>query len=878
MPKLSNKKIRNLRILAIFLAVVILCCVFFGVSSLRAKGLKKYLKEVPMTFSIKPLETSKIDAADSSNFTELNPIGENAHKVAENEFLILYIEDDYSGIRVYDKKTQKSWYSVVSDDGILENPDISEMYKDSMKSFFTFSYIDLSSGSTKLTNTSSIKEEFHTDENSVFGGVRLVYDFTKLNITISVDITIDGGSLVVNIPEDGIKENKPKKDKSENKVDKKVEEVTDICTQIKDAAEKNSQMRSNEKLLIDMSVDEIMSSLVNISSQAASGYVEELNYDNISTTLDTLSIVSLIYEDINSLFEKLTAEIDVLRSLTAEVSDNRCSGLIELSVLPYFGAQKLGEDGYAFYPDGCGAISYFNVSHPLLSGTYTQRVYDRDRNDVSYIEDEEGNIFINSTTVPVYGIKSGDSAFLAMITEGEYDSQINYIPCTISQNIATAYGSYIMRQMSSVVNSSSNTVSTYDEDLIKTNRTTRYVFLQDEKANYSGMAATYRDYLKDTNQLQVSSVMKKEKMPLALDFFIGYDTEKKGMNDSYISITSFDGIKNFVQKLDKKGINNQFLYLDNWKENYGNCLVTDFVPSKEAGGKNSLSELSEYIKNSKNHLILEGQYVETAEEKLNSAERDVAIVKTKSLLNFLNDGMAMLNPTFVYNKTKKVGLNSIEELGINTFDMGDMSRSLYFDYNENAVSNREGTANIFRQLANDVSNEKECVVGENANAYIYGMLDWNRDVPENGSNFLYTDETVPFIQMVLHGSMIYTGTPFNEVFDEQQQLLKAVEYGYIPSYYLTEESPIEISTAGLSGFYSTQFTTWENKICETYETLNNDLNEVWNKTIVSHEKVEEDVYSVLYENGVKIIVNYTENDVTVDGSQIKALDYCVIKN
>lgn len=878
MSKLSNKKIRYLRLFSVFLAAVVLCVAVFGVSALRNAGLQSSLKEVPITVNIKSLSTPKNNAADKTSFTELNPLGENAHKVAENEQLILYIEDDYSGIRVYDKVSGAVWNSVVSDKSVLENPKISDIYKDSMQSFFTFSYVDLSSGSTKLTNTSSSKEETEIEETPIFGGVRLTFVFTKLNITISVDISLENGSLIISVPDDGIKENMPDDGSGANEIDKKIKSANSICTKIKNLAEKNSEMTSSEKMLVDMSIGEVMSSLVNISSQAVSGAVEDLNYENISTNLDTLSIVSIIYDDINDLCEKLKTEVSDLQKLTADASENRSSGLIELSVLPYFGAQLLGTDGYAFYPDGCGAISKFNISHPELSGTYSQRVDDRDRNDASYTGDQDGNTYLSPVTIPVYGLKADNSAFLAIITDGEYDSQINFSPCTVSQNVATVYGSFYIRQMSSIVNSNSDAVSTYDEDRIKSDRTTRYVFLQGENADYSGMAAAYRDYLKETEQLEKSSVMESKEMPLALDFFIGLDTEKNGLTDSYISMTTFSGIETFVKSIEEQGVSNLAVYLDNWKDDNGNSLITGYKASKAAGGKKALKELADYMQSKDYLLTLEGQYAETEENDMNSAERDVAAVKTKSSLNFLCGETALLNPTYLYNRITKLGINSLGELGVNAFDMGDMSRSLYFDYNEAAVCNRSETAKIFSQIANEISDKNYGLVGQNANAYLYSVLAWNREVPETDSGFLYTDEAIPFVQMILHGNMVYTGTPFNDVYDERQQLLKAVEYGYIPSYYLTEKSPLEISTAGLQGFYSTEYSVWESEICDTYKSFNKDLGEVWNQIIVKHEKLSDDVYSVSYENGISIIVNYGTEEITVDGIQIDALGYRLVKS
>ncbi len=881
MQTLSNRKIKYLRLLAIFVALVIVVVTTFGVSALRNNALRSSMGAVNINTTAKTLPVNETDAANISAFSDFNPLGDGAHKVAENDSLILYVEDNKSGIRVYDKTSQKAWYSNVTDMSVLGNENISEDYKTAMQSFMTFSYIDLTVNNTKLTQTSSKAETHNVTEETVFGGVRLKFDFEDLNIKIYVDVTLDGESLIVSIPEDGIIENQPS-DNSDitAEINKKIDESNKLCKKIKDFAGKNG-ISSSEKMLIEMSADEIMGVLVNISSQSVSGAVDDLNYDTISMSMDNLILMASMYDELNTLQQDLQTNINKLRDLTAKVSDNRCSGIVELAVLPYFGSQTYGTEGYAFYPDGCGAISYFNVSHPILSGTYEQRVYDRDRNDASYVEASDSNTdsgleYFSPVSIPVYGVKASNSAFVAVITDDAFDAQINYTPCTLKQNLASIYGSFYLRQMSSVVNSSSETISTYDKQQINSIRSIRYWFLNDDKADYSGMAEIYRNYLQETEQLNKTGIMQNDELPMALTFFVGTETGSNSMNKEYVTMSTFNGIKDFVKKLNDRGVNNTLLYLDNWDDGEGMNSIIKGKVSAEAGGKSGLKELSEYMKEKNHPLFLENCLAEAIKSGVNSAQLDIVTVKNKSLLTLNYDDKVLYNPTYIYNRMLTTSKNALEKLGVNGYDMGDTASLLYFDYNKEAVTDRTGTAAIFRQLSADASDIWDYVSGENANSYQYSWLTWNRNVPEEDSGFLYTDETVPFIQMVIHGSMIYTGTPFNEVYNADKQFLKAVEYGYIPNYFLTEESPLELAGQGMDDFYSTQCSVWEQQILSTYETYKNDFAKLWNKTIVSHEKLSENVYSTEYECGTKVIVNYNNEAATVLGITVEALDYTVV--
>ncbi len=880
MQKLSNRKIKYLRLLAVLVVLIIVVVTAFGISALRNAGLRSSMLKVDVTALPKELPIDNKDAADSSAFTEENSLGDGAHKVAENESLILYIEDDYSGIRVYDKVSKHGWYSRVLDNNVLENGDISDTYKAAMQSFMTFSYIDLSANNTKVTETASNSEVHTVEESKIFGGAKLTFIFSELNLTVAVNVTIDGSSLQVEVLDKEIIENQPDKGGDNvKKINEKIKLSNSLCSDIKNFAA-NGNLTSSEKMLIEMSADEIMKILVSISGQVDSGAVDDYLYSSISMSMDSLMIMAYDYDELNELYNELQTTIAVLQELTLSASANRCTGITELAVLPYFGNQILGTDGYAFYPDGSGAISYFDVIHPTLSGEYAQRVYDRDRNDASFVDtsnsnDTSGLDYISPTTVPVYGVKANNSAFVAVITKGDYEAQINYVPCTAILNISNVYGSFHLRQMSSVVNSSSATINTYDTNRTVSDWTTRYWFLQEEKANYSGMAETYRNYLMETEQLKKASIMDSEQLPLVLMFYIGLETESQGLNSDYITMSTFEGVQNYIDKLSKEGIKNQLLYLDNWFLEDINSIVRG-EPSKEAGGQKAINELANYMNEKKFPLILENSLVEAAVDDVNSAQMDIVTVKNKSLLTLKYDNTVLFNPTYVYNRAMTTSKTALQKIGVNGWDMGDTSKALYFDYNSDAVSNRAGTAAIFKQLSNDAGNVWNYISGENVNSYLLNELSWNRSVPEKDSGFLYTDEPVPFIQMLIHGSMIYTGTPFNEIYDAEKQLLKAIEYGYVPSYFLTEESPLEISGEGLDHFYSTQCSVLEEDIINTYKKYNNDLSDIWNRTIINHERLSENVFCTTYDEGTKVIVNYSNKDIEALGVTVGAESYTVL--
>ena len=143
---------------------------------------------------------------------------------------------------------------------------------------------------------------------------------------------------------------------------------------------------------------------------------------------------------------------------------------------------------------------------------------------------------------------------------------------------------------------------------------------------------------------------------------------------------------------------------------------------------------------------------------------------------------------------------------------------------------------------------------------------------------MYSDADVPFYQIVMHGSVVYTGDGFNYMYNASQQDLKYIEYGYIPFFILTEEEPYELRLSGLKhNFYSTVIDDWYSRIVETYKRYSEDFGDIWNVEIQSHERLSNTVSCTTYANGVKVYVNYALTEQTVNGVTIGAEGYKVVR-
>ncbi len=53
--------------------------------------------------------------------------------------------------------------------------------------------------------------------------------------------------------------------------------------------------------------------------------------------------------------------------------------------------------------------------------------------------------------------------------------------------------------------------------------------------------------------------------------------------------------------------------------------------------------------------------------------------------------------------------------------------------------------------------------------------------------------------------------------------------------------------------------------------------DIYHEPIADHEQLDEQLFQTTYENGVQVIVNYSQNPATVNGETIEGFDYVVMK-
>jgi uncharacterized protein Usg len=161
--------------------------------------------------------------------------------------------------------------------------------------------------------------------------------------------------------------------------------------------------------------------------------------------------------------------------------------LNSLSVLPYFGAGSVDDEGYMFIPDGSGALIYFNRSAPLAE-PYSRRVYGQDHAAVPLRE--YSSMLKEQIYLPVFGVVKGGQAFLAIIEEGDASSRIEAMLPGMRDSYNKVWASFEVRAAARVnmqaegelIHLRQLSLLMYQARLNQNDIALRYVFLPEEES------------------------------------------------------------------------------------------------------------------------------------------------------------------------------------------------------------------------------------------------------------------------------------------------------------------------------------------------------------------------------------------------------------
>ncbi len=218
-------------------------------------------------------------------------------------------------------------------------------------------------------------------------------------------------------------------------------------------------------------------------------------------------------------------------------------------------------------------------------------------------------------------------------------------------------------------------------------------------------------------------------------------------------------------------------------------------------------------------------------------------------------------------KMKNVGV-----AGVSLRDLGDCLQS---DKKRTEIIDRNQAMYIVEAQLEKIDGLGKNVMISGGNDYALAYAQDVINAPISHNDYFLVDEEVPFYEMLLHGSIDYTGNAINlsDTYDKTDIVLRLVEYGASPHFTFTWEDSSKMKYSGLNRYYATTYKNWKDDATVIYGEVNEALKHVSGQTITSHEILENGVRKVTYSNGITYYINTSGKEQQADGIVIPARSY-----
>lgn len=551
-------------------------------------------------------------------------------------------------------------------------------------------------------------------------------------------------------------------------------------------------------------------------------------------------------------------------------------------VFPLLGSSRLGEkEGYMFVPDGNGALIYLDDKDGRFDSGYVQKVYGSDIGvGESYVlsllwGSYETHNDPEMILAPVYGMVHTDDGmgYLAVIESGDEEASIYATP-------NGAYSDYnwitaAFRKCTTYIQPTSNSGGSVTKvtDRIQYDINVRYMFVDGENANYTGLAKRYRDYLLEKDEL----VKVEDNFKVRLDF-LGLDVENWMLWKKDAPVTTVDNIREIYADLENEGVTDILSIYKGWQDGgIFDLPVTSYDVDSSIGGAGELSKLMDECesKNIDFYLFTDGVRANTE-----TGNTTFDTVKKMDKRLYTQDTYQNVYREFVYWTPQK-SLENLQTLqknfnkkGVDRIALSEIGNTMFTYTMGDTMQTRRVSRYLYEEALRQTSEAMDLMLEAPVQCY-WQYAKAIVDMPIADSDYIYTDQSVPFLSIALKGILPMYGDYVNFEANERAYFLKLVETGIYPSFYLTYENPSELIYTNSSDVYTSQYSVYRGQILSYYDELRQISELTKNSMIADHEITDTGVTIVTYDNGVKLYINYSETELTADGVAVPALSYVI---
>ncbi|WP_429967063.1 DUF5696 domain-containing protein [Enterococcus sp. AZ173] len=680
---------------------------------------------------------------------------------AENEQLVLYVEEETAAILVFDKVNGEQWASYDYQADYVEMQYSQEIINYIKSGVSIVTYDRATPGRRTLMDSGVTREyQFHED------GFVVAIDFTSQKIRFEMRVTIQGGDLLVHIPKESIEE-------------------------------------YNENLW-------------------------QPGNNNIS--------------------------------------------LNQLIMYPFFASTEGEETGYLVIPDGPGATIRLDETPRSLVG-YSAPVYGLDQ---GYEDNPRGGAYpskpIELLTLPLYGvIKEENSAGVLVISEnGESYATYNYRPKNTDTHFYQSYFTYTYRtaysQFQSRINEDQHILG-FQELPNEYDVVQRYVFLREDEANYVGLAKSYRSFIEQLGKTKEKET-PEQSLPLKIDFLMN-EVKMGNLGIEEITLTDPLQAKAITEQLLENGIEQltvtaKAFLQDRWTYGIG--------PQKNLNNDDDFQALLAYFHE---HEVDFNFYVDYTKTYHNASNQQTYKLNRNDFQFFDPEKATLnyMNSPYFYASSLENDLTTLADLAGVSLALAGFDHNVFTFFEERQIHSSLVTMTSVKQLLERLEAAEIATNIYQPNAYLFPYLDEYYDTPIYSSGFVFIDETIPLLQLILSGQVEMYSTYLNSVSHDQDTLLRLIEFGVYPTFVLTGEPAYKMKNTGASAITVSEYEYLSERIMFYYEAMDEALSVVRGSEMVDHQLLADGVVQVTYANQKTLTINYNETtfetgEVIVEGKGV----------
>lgn len=497
---------------------------------------------------------------------------------------------------------------------------------------------------------------------------------------------------------------------------------------------------------------------------------------------------------------------------------------------------------FILVPDGCGAV----IEPERMTYHYPELDF-----SVYGSDDSLGR----PACVGAFGVRKGAGAFVCVLTEGEELAAIR----TLRRTEEFGDGAVIVCPQYTVTpvfnfNGDMAYAVMYAGRLSQT-----YSFLSGSAADMAGMASAARETLIYSGVLSAQT-LSDGAYPVHITLTGSLDGRKGTL------LTDYSQAEALLSQLKAKGVGKVDLVLDGFlsggKER---CSASAVATDPVCGSAASLSSLCDYALKQGCDLyigkdLLTAGVTVSAARDLSRRKKTVAEQNTFPLV-----GADTYEKTFVgWSEIPQHAasfLSAMADSGFTGIALTDLDRGLSADFTARAYDRSSVSERLSEITSSYATVKKLMVSGGNLNTLRFAGA--ATDVPY-GTAVAENDgyRAVPFLQMILHGTCVYSGAACVGAEGDRLALLKAVEYGGAPRFSWTG------SDRGGHGYGA-----FLNDSAAFCARAGRELQGLTAARMTGSYEVAPGVKCTEYDNGARVYVNYNNYSAAVGEITVPPYDY-----